>query len=79
MTDDIWTTRDLPALCAIVDIDEREEGEGRVGRRQLQRYNGFDATTVRRSLRVLTRQRYFEDAQVIANGDIWMVGPRRGR
>jgi hypothetical protein len=74
MTEDTWTTRDLPVLRAIVDLFEEEEDEGGIQPWEIQRRSGFDEATVRKALRMLNRQPYFEDAQVIANGEIWMVG-----
>jgi hypothetical protein len=74
MTEDTWTTRDLPVLRAIVDLFEEEEDEGGIQPWQIQQRSGFDEATVQKALRTLNRQPYFEDAQVIANGEIWMVG-----
>lgn len=75
MIPDTWANRDLPVLRAIVELYEEEEDEGGIQPWEIQRRTGFDEATVRRALRALNRQPYFEDAQVIANGEIWMVGP----
>ncbi|TDK86065.1 hypothetical protein EI067_30365 [Mycobacterium paragordonae] len=74
MTTETWTTRDLPVLRAIVDIYEEEEDESGIEPWEIRRRTGFDEATVRKALRALNRQPYFEDAQVISSGEIWMVG-----
>lgn len=75
MTTDTWSSRDLPVLRAIVELYEDEEDEGGIQPWEIQQRTGFDEVTVRKALRALNRQPYFEDAQVIADGEIWMVGP----
>lgn len=73
MTLDTWTTRDLPVLRAVVDLYEEQE-EDEIGLWEIQQRSGFDEATVQRALRALNRQPYFEDAEVIGNGEIWRVG-----
>jgi hypothetical protein len=75
MTSDTWTNRDLPVLRAIVDLYEEEEDEGGIQPWEIQQRTGFDEETVRKALRALNRQPYFQDVQVIGSGEIWMVGP----
>ena len=74
MTSDTWTNRDLPVLRAIVDLFEEEEDDGGIKPWDIQQRTRFDEETVRKALRSLNRQPYFEDAQVISSGEIWMVG-----
>jgi hypothetical protein len=75
MTSDTWTNRDLPVLRAIVDLwEEQDEDEGGIEPWEIARRTGLDKETVRKALRTLNLQPYFEDAQVVGSGDIWMVG-----
>lgn len=72
MTDDTWTSRDLPVLKAVVDLYE-ETGRGpRVS--AVVRRTGFAEETVQRSLRSLYREPYFEPVSRASGGTYIMVG-----
>ena len=67
MTDDTWTTRDLPVLKAVVELYE-ETGRGpKVS--AVQARTGFDGETVQRALRALYTEPYFEK-----DGGSWGAG-----
>lgn len=74
MTVETWTTRDLPVLRAIVDLYEEDEDDGAIRPWAIQQRTGFDEVTVQKALRALNRQPYFDDAEIIGSGEIWMVG-----
>ncbi|MCV7080538.1 hypothetical protein BST26_14540 [Mycolicibacterium insubricum] len=72
MTDDTWTSRDLPVLRAVVELYE-ETGRGpRVT--AVQQRTGFDGDTVQRALRALYTQPYFTKGNGSWGGGLIMVG-----
>ena len=52
MTEDTWTTRDLPVLRAVVDIYDTT-GRSIIRARDIETATGFDKDTVQRALRAL--------------------------
>jgi hypothetical protein len=74
MTDDTWSTRDLPVLRAVVDIYERT-GRTLIRTSQVEQETGFDKDTVYRAIRALdTHPSYFDKVNGSFSGDILGVG-----
>lgn len=73
MSEETWTTRDLPVLRAIVD--HYEETDDPVHMRDIELRTGFDEDTVQRALRKLdTRPSFLDDVTGSAQGTIVYVG-----
>jgi hypothetical protein len=78
MTQDTWTTRDLPVLRAVVDTYE-ETGDYLTRASDIEAATGLDADTVQRAIRKLnTQPSFFEKVLDTAQGGIVMVGPPTG-
>lgn len=78
MTQDRWTTRDLPVLRAVVDIYDRT-GVYLTRVDDIEAEVGFDRDTVQRALRALnTQPSFFEKVVDTGQGVIVMVGPPTG-
>lgn len=73
MTNDTWTTRDLPVLKAAVELFE-EDGQGPRASEIVDR-TGFDEDTVQRALRALYTEPYFDDDGLGGGSHIVFVGP----
>jgi hypothetical protein len=67
MTDDTWTTRDLPVLRAVVDIFDKTGDV--VDANSVMRVVGFDKDTVQRPLRALNTEPFFRDVTEVAGGE----------
>jgi RIO-like serine/threonine protein kinase len=76
MTEDTWTTRDLPVLRAVVDIWDRTGDV--VDADDVKRVVGLDKNTVQRALRALNTEPFFRDVTEVASGEIWMIGAPTG-
>lgn len=72
MTDDTWTTRDLPVLKAAVELYDRTGRKARAT--EIERECGFDHDTVQRALRALYREPYFEKGTEAFGGEIIFIG-----
>lgn len=72
MTDDTWTTRDLPVLKAAVELYDRTGRNARAT--EIGRASGFDHDTVQRVLRALYREPLFEKGTEAFGGEIIFVG-----
>jgi hypothetical protein len=78
MTEDIWNSRDLPVLRAVVDIYE-ESGTYLTRASAIERRTGLEKDEVQRALRRLNSQPPFFEKMVDASGGlIIMVGPPTG-
>ena len=78
MTEDTWTTRDLPVLRAVVDIYDTT-GRSIIRTRDIETAIGFDKDTVQRALRALnTEPSHFEEVTAAFGGEILAVGPPTG-
>ena len=78
MTEDTWTTRDLPVLRAVVDIYDTT-GRSIIRTRDIETATGFDKDTVQRALRALnTHPSHFEKVTAAFGGEIVAVGPPTG-
>ncbi|CCK64165.1 hypothetical protein [Mycobacterium canetti] len=77
MTEDTWTTRDLPVLRAVVDIYDRT-GRSSIRPRDIEAVVGFDEDTLQRALRALNTEPFFEKVTEAYGGHILMVGPPTG-
>lgn len=75
MTKDTWTTRDLPVLRAVVELFETGGGSQPF---RIAEATGFDEETVRRALRVLYREPFFDEPARDHDGDILFVGAPTG-
>src|SRR6476620_9510343 len=71
MTDDTWTTRDLPVLKPAVELFE-QHGHG-PSASAIETRTGFDEETVQRALRALYTEPYF-DKGVEGDDQILIVG-----
>jgi hypothetical protein len=76
MTEDTWTTRDLPVLRAVVDIYDRT-GDA-VDANEIEATVGLDKDTVQRALRALNTEPFFEDVTEVLQGEIFAVGAPTG-
>jgi hypothetical protein len=76
MTEDTWTTRDLPVLRAVVDIYDRTRDA--IDPDDIEAAVGLDKDTVQRALRALNTEPYFLDVTQIHSGEIWAVGAPTG-
>ncbi|MCV7236005.1 hypothetical protein BST20_27225 [Mycobacterium branderi] len=75
MTEDTWTSRDLPVLRAVVDICD-ESGAYLTRATAIEQRTGLDHDTVQRALRRLNSQpSCFEKLVGASGGQIIMVGP----
>jgi hypothetical protein len=78
MTEDTWTTRDLPVLRAVVEIYDRT-GHYLTRASGIEEAVGFDSEAVQRALRALnTQPSFFEKVTEVSGGQIIMVGPPTG-
>ncbi|MGY4650587.1 hypothetical protein [Mycobacterium sp. URHB0021] len=77
--EDIWTTRDLPVLKAIVELYE-EKGQERMHVADIVKRVHFDESTVQRAIRALYSQPYLTgDGRTAASGNRYLrVGPPTG-
>ncbi|GAB3228245.1 hypothetical protein [Mycolicibacterium hippocampi] len=77
--DDIWTTRDLPVLKAVVRIF-MATGEANIDVDYVYRLTRMPKADVQRALRALYAQPFLQEAgkQVQANGEFWYVGAPTG-
>ncbi|MDF0532207.1 hypothetical protein P0W64_15015 [Tsukamurella sp. 8F] len=76
MTEDTWSTRDVPVLRAVVELYEQTGQAVQVG--EIARATDFDQDTVQRAIRALMRQPYFEKTQGASGGQIMRVGAPTG-
>ena len=75
MTDETWSSRDLPVLRAVVDICE-ESGTYLTRATAVERRTDLDTETVQRALRRLNSEpSFFEKVVDASGGQIIMVGP----
>jgi hypothetical protein len=74
MTEDTWTTRDLPVLRAVVDINE-QDGEYLTDANDIERATGFDGETVQRALRALSSYPSHFEKVLETSAGIDSVGP----
>lgn len=65
MSEDTWTSRDLPVLKAAVDLFDQT---GHVRADAIERAVGFDAETVQRALRALYTEPYFQSSDATSWG-----------
>src|SRR6478736_5793934 len=72
MTDDTWTTRDLPVLKPAVELFE-QHGHG-PSASAIETRTGFDSETVQRALRALYTEPYFEKGGGSWGAGLIMVG-----
>ena len=76
MTEDTWTTRDLPVLRAVVDIYERTGDT--VDADEIEAQVGLDKDTVQRALRALNTEPFFKDLTEVLQGEIFAIGAPTG-
>ena len=76
MTDNPWESCDLPVLKAVVRFYD-ETGKT-PGQRWIQRSTGLDENTVRRALRALHCEPFFEGSATKANGEYFHIGTPTG-